>query len=154
MELPRCARYNEGAPSSTVPTRELHTRLRSSLVTTKELLRYNSAQRKSYAYYGAPSLGYDATRELLRRQNRSPLATLFTCCNKSCALHRHTQSGTWPQLCCTCNCCNYLSCNHSAEYQAHQRASRIGQTAELKRTLHACTQYQYCRARSTVATCS
>ena len=71
--------YNEGAPSSTVPTREFHTRLRSSLVTTKELLRYNSAQRKSYAYYGAPSLGYDATRELPRHDEGAPYCDyLFT----------------------------------------------------------------------------
>eukprot|EP01047_Picozoa_sp_COSAG01_P026123 COSAG01_NODE_1673_length_9542_cov_12.825765_9_plen_155_part_00 len=77
-ELLRCIPSNAGAPSAAVPTRELHRRRRSSLVTAKELPRSNSTQLRSYAYGGAPSLGYDATGELLRRQNVSPLATLFT----------------------------------------------------------------------------
>ena len=77
-ELLRCIPSNAGAPSAAVPTRELHRRRRSSLVTAKELPRSNSTQLGSYAYGGAPSLGYDATGELLRRQNVSPLATLFT----------------------------------------------------------------------------
>ena len=92
MELLRCIPSNAGAPSSAVPTRELHRRRRNSLVTAKELPRSNSTQLRSYAYSGAPSLGYDATGELLRRQNISPLATLFT--------HGHTGHYLLQQFLC------------------------------------------------------
>jgi hypothetical protein len=92
-ELLRCIPSNAGAPSAAVPTRELHRRRRSSLVTAKELPRSNSTQLRSYAYGGAPSLGYDATGELLRRQNVSPLATLFT-------THGHTGHYLLQQFLC------------------------------------------------------
>jgi hypothetical protein len=68
-------------------------RRRSSLVTAKELPRSNSTQLRSYAYNGAPSLGYDATGELPRRQNISPLATLFT-------THEHTGHYLLQQFLC------------------------------------------------------